>query len=418
MTIGHPLRICIDARLTHGASGGVEQVVLGLAAGFSSLSDGEEQYLFLLGPDGGDWLQPFLGGNCRAILGRPSVSPGVRARIAASLPRVARAYGFMHDATVGPRVPSSDGTVEALGVDVLHFTHQEGFLTRIPSVYQPHDLQHVHLPQFFSWRQRRWRDVVYRALAAQAALVAVGSSWVKRDVESNLGVPPEKVAVVPLAPIVGHYPRPPAPAVERLRAALGLPERFALYPAQTWPHKNHLRLLDALALARDAQGREIPLVASGRLTPFHGEIAAHARRLGLEHVHFVGFVSPEDLRALYAMARCVVIPTLFEAGSFPLWEAFHSGVPAVCSNVTSLPRQAGDAAILFDPLDARAIADALTRVWNDEGLRSRLVELGGARVGQFTWDRTARLFRAHYRRIAGRPQVPEDEEILRAPPLM
>lgn len=418
MSHARPLRVCLDARLRHGESGGVEQLVLGLAVGLSSLSDGDEEYLFLLGPDGGAWLRPFLRGGCRAISGRRSDPLGLRARIASAAPLAASAYAALHHATIGPRVGSSDGTVEAHHADVVHFTHQEGFRTGIPTIYQPHDLQHVHLPQFFSGWQRRRRDVVYRTLADQAALVAVGSSWVKRDVEEHLGVPAEKVAVVPLAPVVGHYSMPSAGAVERLRSELGLPDQFAFYPAQTWPHKNHRRLLDALALIRDARGSELPLVASGRLTPFHGEILAHARRLRLERVHFVGFVAPVDLQALYALARCVVIPTLFEAGSFPLWEAFQNGVPAICSTVTSLPRQAGDAALLFDPLDPRAIAAALERVWDDEALRAKLVERGRARVREFTWNRTARMFRAHYRRIAGRRLSPEDEQLLSAPPLM
>lgn len=413
-----PLRICLDARLAHGTSGGVEQVVVGLAAGLSGLADGDEEYLFLLGPDGGEWLRPYLGRNCRAIAAPPPAVRGLRARLAGTVPWAARAYGLLHDATVGPGVPRSDGRAEASGADVVHLTHQEGFLTRIPTVYQPHDLQHVHLPQFFSWRQRRRREVLYRALARQASLVAVGSSWVKGDLERHLGIPAAKIAVIPLAPVTGHYPSPAPEAIAAVRATLRLPERFVLYPAQTWPHKNHKRLLDALALLRDARGVEIPLVASGRLTPFHAEIAAHARRLGLEQVRFVGFVAPEELRALYALARCVVVPTLFEAGSFPLWEAFDSGVPAACSTVTSLPRQAGEAALLFDPEDARAMADAIRRLWDDEALRAELVARGRARLAHFTWDRTARLFRASYRRIAGRRLSPEDEALLaEAPPM-
>lgn len=413
-----PLRICVDARLAHGTSGGLEQVVIGLAAGLSGLTDGDEEYLFLLGPDGGEWLRPYLGRNCRAIAAPRPSAMGPRARLAAAIPWAARVYGAAHDVVVGPSVSLSDGRAEACGADVVHLTHQEGFVTRIPSIYHPHDLQHVHLPQFFTRRQRRRRDVLFRTLAAQASLVAVGSSWVKGDVERHLGVPGDKVAVIPLAPVIGHYPRPAAEAIDRVRAKLDLPGQFALYPAQTWPHKNHVRLLDALALLRDAGGAEIPLVASGHLNVFHAEIAAHARRLGLQRVRFVGFVSPEELRALYALARCVVIPSLFEAGSFPLWEAFDSGVPAACSTVTSLPRQAGDAAVLFDPRDTQAMASAIRRVWEDEALRASLVARGRARLAHFSWDRTARLFRAHYRRIAGRQLSEHDQALLAEAPLM
>jgi glycosyltransferase involved in cell wall biosynthesis len=301
----------------------------------------------------------------------------------------------------------------------MHFTFQTGFLTRIPSIYHPHDLQHVHLPENFTWLQRRARDASYRVLCVQASMVAVASRWVMRDVVEHLGVPEEKVRVIPLAPIVEHYAQPDAAAITRLRAALALPERFALYPAQTWPHKNHLRLLEAMALVRERFGYTIPLVACGRKSDFAAEIERHARKLSLGGaLHLVGFVEPEQLQALYGMARCVVVPSLFEAASFPLWEAFRNRVPAACANVTSLPEQAGDAALLFDPRDTRGMADALARVWGDESLRARLVENGLKRLTLFSLERTARLFRAHYRRLAGRAIPEEDAALMAAPPPM
>lgn len=409
---GRPLRICIDARLVHGRSGGVEQVVLGLAAALSRLGDGDEEYLFLslAGEDG--WLAPSLTGPCRPLTTRPP-APSAISTLAAALPGLARLYGA---SLWRPRVPESDGTIESAGADLVHFTFQNGFRTRIPSIYHPHDLQHLHLPQFFTRAERRWRNVHYGELCRRSAMVAVASNWVKLDVVDKLGVGPEKVQIVPLAPIVGHYRLPASETALTLRARFALPERFAFYPAQTWPHKNHLRLLDAIAGLRERRGETLSIVCSGRLSEHARIIRAHARRLGLEgSLHLLGFVSPDELRALYAMARCVVIPTLFEAASFPLWEAFESGVPAACSNVTSLPEQAGDAAVVFDPRDPDAMAEAIWRVWTDEPLRERLISRGRERVRQFTWERTARTFRAHYRRICGRPLSVEDRALLDAP---
>src|SRR4029077_12189294 len=95
-----------------------------------------------------------------------------------------------------------------------------------------------------------------------------------------------------------------------------------------------------------------------------------------------------------ADAGAVVIPSLFEAASAPLWEAFLAGVPAACSNVTSLPDQAGDAALVFDPDDIDAIGEAIRRLWFDEQLRERLITAGHRRVQEFSWGRAARLFRA------------------------
>jgi len=135
-------------------------------------------------------------------------------------------------------------------------------------------------------------------------------------------------------------------------------------------------------------------------------------------VRFLGFVTPRQLRTLYGLARAVVVPSLFEAASAPLWEAFASEVPAACSNVTSLPEQAGDAALVFDPRQPAEITAAVVRIWRDEGLRAQLVDRGRARVRAYTWERTARHFRAHYRRLAGRLLDDTDRAILTAPPIL
>jgi glycosyltransferase involved in cell wall biosynthesis len=106
---------------------------------------------------------------------------------------------------------------------------------------------------------------------------------------------------------------------------------------------------------------------------------------------------------------------LFEAASGPLNEAFMAGAAAACSNVTSLPEQAGDAAVVFDPRRVEEIAAAVERLWTDESFRRVLSERGRARVGRFTWRRAARHFRALYRRIGGRGLTGEDRQILSAP---
>ena len=129
---------------------------------------------------------------------------------------------------------------------------------------------------------------------------------------------------------------------------------------------------------------------------------------------WTGFLDPRELRAVYARAEGVIIPSLFEAASAPLWEAWAAGKPAACSNVTSLPEQAGDAAIVFDPNSVNDVADAIARLWTSEDLRITLARRGAQRVGAFTWDRTARTFRAHYRRIAGAALSDDDADLMAA----
>jgi len=102
----------------------------------------------------------------------------------------------------------------------------------------------------------------------------------------------------------------------------------------------------------------------------------------------------------------------------PITQAFLAGVPVACSNVTSLPDLVGDAALLFDPEEPEEIADSIRRLWTEEALRKILIQGGNENLGRFTWKRTARMFRAHYRRIASRPLTEDDRMLLETPPLV
>lgn len=414
-------RVVIDTRVVSGLSGGIESVIIGLVGGLSRLDDGPEHFVALAYEGHDDWIRPHLGGTVRLVHVKPPDaigSPSLGRRIKTSLPRVAKVWSNRPDALIrSSKPPRSDGTIERLNADVMHFTSQSGFMTSVPSLYHPHDLQHVHLPQFFTRRTRRWRDDWYGALIKQASMVPVASTWTKHDVETHFSTPPGKVVVVPLAPPTAEYRDPTEAAVEEAMRRLSIPPAFAMYPAQTWKHKNHVNLLDALALLRERDGVVVPFVAPGRQSEAFPALARHAERLGIaDQVRWLGFVSADDLQCLYRRARVVVIPSRFEAASAPLWEAFRAGIPTACSNVTSLPEQAGDAALIFDPDDVPQIASAIRRLWTDDGLRAALMQRGYERVRPMSWDRTARTFRAHYRRIGGRALSDDDRDLLAAAP--
>ena len=414
------LHVCLDARLISGTAGGVETVVIGLAQGFRALADPDLHLTFLVyaGEDG--WLRPHLDPHWSVVVtARPGTRQWVRrlgpfAGVARLVKQKVRA--IRPPALAVFETSLSDGVVESTGAQVLHFPHQEGFLSSVPTIYQPHDLQHRHLPDFFSEAERKRRDRLYGDMCNQSAAVVVGTSWVKDDVVEQLSVPPERVHVVPLAPVRNDRKEPTPAEAEVVLKRLGFDAPFALYPASMWLHKNHVRLLDALVLLRE-QGLVVPIVftgaASGREEAVRREIAA--RQLD-DQVTVAGFLPENDLDSLYAATRMVVVPTLFESASFPIWEAFLHGVPVACSDVTSLPRQVADAAVLFDPTDVTAMAAAIKLVWTDEDLRERLMRQGAARVSEFTWRRTAEGFRAVYRQVAGLPLTPTDQALLRCDP--
>jgi glycosyltransferase involved in cell wall biosynthesis len=426
-----PLRICIEAQLYPGEQGGVEQYIAGLAAGLSKLDDGSEEYIFLVQPGGSDWLSPHASGSC--IVVEPDAIPdklfarpggGISGRI--PIGRRTRPWPPDTSGYEKEMQPPEDGSyplllsdskIEGLGADVVHFPYQRAFLTSVPSIYQPHDLQHRHFPQNFSASERATRERWYRAYCERASLVVMMSSFGKRDVASAFDVPGSKIAVVPSGSIVDAYPQPTPDEMRETASRLGLPETFLFFPAQTWPHKNHATLIDALAAVRERHGIEIPLVCSGRHAEAYEELERKVERLGLTaSVMFPGYVSQRDVRCLYGLARGLIFPSLFEGWGLPISEAFSVGLPVASSTAAGLSDVVADAGLLFDPHSIDEIADAALRLWTDPGLRQQLAARGRERRRLFNVDEAALLFRAHYRRLGGRRLSAEDRALVEAPP--
>ena len=301
----------------------------------------------------------------------------------------------------------------------MHFPMQVGFRTAIPTLFQPHDLQHLHLPEFFSpaeiaERENRYRTPVRPGLdrgpdefLGQGRHPGESTACVRRSCASCPGPPRSKPTS-----------RRQTAKWTRPGAALNLPDRFALYPAKAWPHKNHLRLVAALKLLRD-RGLDVPVVLTGLQGGREIPVLAEADSLGIaDLVRFVGFVTPNELVALYRTARMMVFPSLFEGWGLPILEAMAANLPIACSRVTCLPDITAGAAELFDATDPSAIADAMARVWRDDRLRERLIVDGRTRAAVFSWDSSARIFRACYRKLGHRELSADDRALLDAPPLV
>jgi len=400
-----PLRVAINCPFVPGRGlGGLETFAVGLVHALGRLDDDATEYVVVGPPEDPAWMAPHLGPNQR-IASQPMPRRGRtswRARLLGPAERPAER-----------RVPVSDGFLESLGCDVVHFPYQHFVICALPSVYNPHDLQYFYYPQYFTPSDLAWREQVDHYACRFAAAVTVSSRWVKRDIAEHFAVHHGKIHIIPDAPPTQAYAEPSADQVEDTRTRYGLQAPFAFYPAMTWEHKNHVRLLHALAHLRDRDGLAVRLICTGHQNRFWPEIKAQIDALALgDQVRFLGMVPAADLRAIYRLAQFVVIPTLFEASSAPLLEAWHDGTPTACSTVTALPEQAGDAALLFDPLSVDAIADAVARLTTDAGLRDALRARGHARLQTFTWDRAAKAYRAAYRRSAGRALSDEDRALL------
>lgn len=263
----------------------------------------------------------------------------------------------------------------------------------LPYVINLHDIQHEHFPEFFTPEELTRRRECYLASARHAAAVCVVDEWTRRDVLAHLPIPEWKVFVAPLGPT---WPSPEPLTPERrsdLALRHGLPDPFIYYPAQTWPHKNHLRLLDALRALRD-RGLDITLICTGHLNEHAEVLKQRAIALGMaDRIRFLGLVPGPDVRALYQAACMTVIPTLFEGGpGIPVLEAMALGSPLAASKVCGIPDALGDGGMLFDPLDVADIAAAIGKLWEDGDLRRELSAKALMRSRQRTWSWAARRY--------------------------
>lgn len=280
----------------------------------------------------------------------------------------------------------------------------------LPYVINLHDIQHEHFPDFFSPGELAWRREHYLASAQHAMAVCVVDEWTRRDLLNHLPLDPDKVFVAPLGPTWRASTE--AGDFTPIRTALGLPEAFLYYPAQTWPHKNHARLFEALRRLQE-QGTRIPLVCSGHLTDRHACLVELAQQLGLE-VHFLGLQPQATVLALYRQATAVVIPTLFEGGSgIPVLEAMALGKALAASTACGIPDAVGDAALCFDPLSPEEMAQTLGRLWTDPSLRAELSQKALARSSRWSWDRTAAAYRDIYREVLARWEKPTRKDLSR-----
>jgi len=406
------MRVAVRPCFAPGVSGGVEHYVQGLASGLSRLA-GPDRFDFVGTTPQGRALAGHLDGAASWVA---LPSTGMRAtksylarriastRLGAPTRRVVLwSRSRRPTQSARPAFPSSPSTVEGGGYDVVHFAAQAGERTALPNLYQPWDLQHLHYPEYFSASELSWRTQIWGPCCKQAAYVVVASHFVRDDVVKAYEIDPGRVAVVP--------PGAPLLVVPASNDA-GAP--YALYPAQQWKHKNHLRLIDAVACLR-GRGTEVRIVCTGQPNAHDREVRAHARSRGVEHLlEFRGYVPDDELARLYADARCLVFPSLFEGFGFPVLEALNGGVPVACSGTTSLPELVGDAAVLFDPNDVDSIAGGLEKVWSDESLRAELVQRGRIRAAAYSWDRLARSCRALYRAAAGHRLDATDATLLAA----
>ena len=257
-----------------------------------------------------------------------------------------------------------------------------------PTVITVHDLSFITRPQTHKRFNRIYLALFTRLSCRRARRVITVSEWTKRDVVNLLGVDPARVDAIPL----GVHPRfrpLPTPEVSAFQQANHIGAQTIFFLGSLEPRKNLPALIEAFHEVL-AQTPQAELIVGGSLGWKYAPLFERVRALGLEgKVRILGPVAAEDLLRWYNACTVFAYPSLYEGFGLPALEAMACGTPVVTSNVTSLPEVVGEAAVSVSPTDTHALAQGLSRVLTDEGLRLSMREQGLRRAGMFTWQRTA-----------------------------
>jgi glycosyltransferase involved in cell wall biosynthesis len=259
--------------------------------------------------------------------------------------------------------------------------------TSKPFAYTLHDLQEHYYPENFHWWQRIWRYQVHAQLLARACRVICESQQVKTDIVRIFGVPEDRTAVMAAPPLRQFAADENDGRLQATRVRLGLPEKFLFYPAQFWAHKNHLRLVEAFREVA-SEAPDLHLVLTGKKRDQYEAIKKAVDQFGLNgRVCHLGYVEQGDLRAIYKLATALIMPSLFESVSIPIYEAFQVGTPVVASNILAIPEQVGDSGLLFDPKSVASIREAILKITDDPEAARRLGKRGQDRMSAMTQER-------------------------------
>jgi glycosyltransferase involved in cell wall biosynthesis len=283
--------------------------------------------------------------------------------------------------------------------DLLHVTYNAPPLSTCPTVVTIHDISFEHYPQFFSPRDRLILKTLVPLSARRAAHILTVSQHAKCEIVERYGLSPDKITVTYEAAGEQFHPVADPASLQAVRAKYGLGEvPFALALGNLQPRKNMARLVEAFAQYRSPLPTS--LVIAGKAQWRESEVFQAVQRAGLVgRVVFPGYVEDADLPALYSAAAVFVYPSLYEGFGLPPLEAMACGTPVISSNAASLPEVVGDAALLVDPNDTVALAQALYSVLAQPALHADLRRRGFDRAARFSWQRCAAETLAVYRQV-------------------
>ena len=286
-------------------------------------------------------------------------------------------------------------------VALFHATdHHIPRLRGVPVVATVMDLIPFLHPEWVTTSLRPLKNWLFKRSILSADHLITISEYSRQDLMRHFNVPRDKISVTPLGVDEAYFTPVDLLTRQAVLARYALPADFFLFIGTLQPRKNLAALLAAHALLPLAAQKRHPLVIVGRYGWGVEELLPRLQALkALGTLYWLDYVPRQDVFALLQSARALTFMSLYEGFGLPILEAFASGCAVIASNTTSIPEVAGDAALLVDPTNPSAIAEAMQQVLRDEQLVASLRAKGRARAPLFTWDACARATRAVYEQL-------------------
>lgn len=287
-----------------------------------------------------------------------------------------------------------DRLIKQFSIDIIHCPYQ--FIPQTKKaklITTMHDVQELHFPKFFDANTRAYRAVNYLKFIQQSDKIVVSYNHIKRDIVEYFEKNENDIEVLLLRMDNLWFSK-----FSNQRAAKIHSEKYLLYPANAWRHKNHINLFKAILLSRQKYKTDIVIRLTG---DFNNDYGRELNKFVIDNyisdlIHFEGIVDELRLFELYKNAHGVVIPTLYEAGSFPLMESIIMGIPVICSNVTSLPETICNDSSIFNPYDVEDIEKSIRQLWFEEKNSSRFLPSKTAMNKLIQADKAGKIYQIYY----------------------
>jgi glycosyltransferase involved in cell wall biosynthesis len=381
-----PLHIAIDARRIRDF--GVGTYLRNLVRGLAKI-DRENRYTLVRAPGDDPEFENLPGNFASVVYSKPDRTYPAQIRYSIFLKR--------------------------LGADVYHLPiNVVPMWMPKPYIVTTHDVGNLIFSNRRGLRDNYDFRRLRRGLLLADCVIAV-SAATRRDLESVVGIPGERIRTIYNAPdpaftervspavaCVGDQGVVYAPDMQRILDRYQIDYPFLLYAGRTNPRKNIPRLVEAFAVVRgevqsDPRYRDLRLIIIGDEISKYPRLRHAVIQSRVEHqVRFLGFVPIETLRVFYQAAAAFVFPSLYEGFGLPPLEAMACGTPVVTSNVSSLPEVVGDAAAIVNPENVFDIARGIREVLLDQDLRARLIRRGFEQLKHFSWEQAVAQVLATY----------------------